>query len=344
MYKNILSVVGITILFLGTCITPSVAINNGKKSIIPPIDSRIITVDNEGDGDYINIQEALDNANEGDIIKVYSGIYESIDIEKTIVLEGISHEFENGSDTGKPVLIGRNNNDRPIQLDCVNDCVIQGFELCIGRYGILVYSSSNNILSDNNISKCEQGIHGDTILGPSSDNIIENNYITDNIYYGIHLEHVKNNTIRYNVITHNGEKGIYLFDTNGTKIHNNHISHNGPIIFRHINNAGISIYSSSDTIIEKNQFEYNSNGIFIAGAEDTIVRCNNFLRNFDKEVYTVFTLTTVWENNYWKRPRFLPKPVLVLKGYLYLPPDYYWGLRIHCIQFDWRPAKEPYDI
>jgi len=35
MRKNILKVVGITILFLGTCITPSVAIDNIKKSSIP---------------------------------------------------------------------------------------------------------------------------------------------------------------------------------------------------------------------------------------------------------------------------------------------------------------------
>ena len=48
-------------------------------SVIHPVVSRpsignIITVDNEGDGDYTSIKEAVNNANPGDTIEVYSGL------------------------------------------------------------------------------------------------------------------------------------------------------------------------------------------------------------------------------------------------------------------------------
>ena len=48
-------------------------------------------VDNEGDGDFKLIQKAINNANPGDTIEVYSGIYnEDITINKQLVLECIN--------------------------------------------------------------------------------------------------------------------------------------------------------------------------------------------------------------------------------------------------------------
>ena len=54
-----------------------------------------LIVDNEGDGDYKNIQNAISNAKPGDIIEVYSGTYyEHIIIDKPIFLIGIAFEFD----------------------------------------------------------------------------------------------------------------------------------------------------------------------------------------------------------------------------------------------------------
>ncbi|HEC92394.1 MAG TPA: hypothetical protein ENI51_05290, partial [Candidatus Atribacteria bacterium] len=67
--------------------------------------NRQYIVDDEGDGDYTSIQTAIDHANNGDTIMVFSGYYpENLCIEKEIFLIGIEEEFENGTDTGKPVV------------------------------------------------------------------------------------------------------------------------------------------------------------------------------------------------------------------------------------------------
>ena len=42
------------------------------------------------DADYLQIQEAIDNSSQGDIIEVYSGVYhENVHIYKTLTLQGI---------------------------------------------------------------------------------------------------------------------------------------------------------------------------------------------------------------------------------------------------------------
>ena len=91
MHKNILLCIGITILFLGTCIIPSVAIDTVKKSSMPISNGNTLYVGGTGPNNYTSIQDAIDNANEGDTVYVYdesSPYYENVVIEKTINLIG----------------------------------------------------------------------------------------------------------------------------------------------------------------------------------------------------------------------------------------------------------------
>jgi len=95
MRKKILLVVGITILFLGTCITPSVAINNVKNASIKISDSNTLYVGGTGEGNYSSIQDAIDNASIGDTVFVYddsSPYDESITIDNSIILNGENKE------------------------------------------------------------------------------------------------------------------------------------------------------------------------------------------------------------------------------------------------------------
>ena len=92
-----------------------------RKEEIPdtmqPLSSKIITVDDEGDGDFISIQNALNEVNPGDTIYVYSGQYNETLLVNTenIVLEGLNYELGSGNDDdfpdpglGQPPGLGQN--------------------------------------------------------------------------------------------------------------------------------------------------------------------------------------------------------------------------------------------
>ena len=63
---------------------------------------------------------------------------------------------------------------------------------------------------------------------------------------------------------------------------------------------------------------------------------NNF--NGNKRHAKFVGCRNAWNSNYWGRIRLLPKPIfgrLEMHGLAYNIP---W------VQFDWHPAREPYDI
>jgi len=92
---------GIMLLFLGMTIS-STGFNLEKQ-----FTTDVITVDNEGDGDYTSIKQALNNANPGDIIEVYSGTYYERNITvqtERVTFQGVAYELGSGNDTGKPFI------------------------------------------------------------------------------------------------------------------------------------------------------------------------------------------------------------------------------------------------
>src|SRR4030042_5130568 len=65
--------VGIILLFIGTCIVPAIAQNIEKSQ--PVSRGAWLYVGGSGPGNYTKIQDAIDNASEGDAVYVYSGMY-----------------------------------------------------------------------------------------------------------------------------------------------------------------------------------------------------------------------------------------------------------------------------
>ncbi len=173
-----------------------------------------IYVDDSGGANYTTIQEAVEVAEPGDTIYVYSGTYnENFEINKILTLTGESREntIINGAATGNIVKITANyvnisgftiqnpvgSEMKCIMMDGVANCKItnniiknsyDGIYLLgsngnslIGNtikdndgYGIFVYSSSNNILENNQIQYNQHGIGIDT---NSNNNVIFNNDI-----------------------------------------------------------------------------------------------------------------------------------------------------------------------
>ena len=92
MIKKIL-LIGLVLLFLGTYIAPSVAIDNVKKSPNPIGSEKTLYVGGSGPGNYTKIQEAIDNSSDGDTVFVFIGTYfENIRIDRDINLIGENKE------------------------------------------------------------------------------------------------------------------------------------------------------------------------------------------------------------------------------------------------------------
>jgi parallel beta-helix repeat protein len=171
----------------------------------------------------------------------------------------------------------------------------------------MLVSSHNCLISNNTFSSNKQ--HGIFLTHSSSNNISKNN-ISDNTYYGITFDTSNNNTIFWNSINSNKNIGIYIHSSsNNNTVLSNNIKENG-----NIKGLGGSILldRSSNNKIHRNNFINN-------------VKCAYF---FD-------CTSNNWNGNYWDKPRLFPKIILGRKiGIIWWP----W------FNFDWHPAKEPYDI
>jgi len=272
MHKKILIVVGLTILFLGTCITSSVAINNTIK----PISSgNILYVGGTGPNNYTKIQDAIDDASDGDTVFVYddsSPYYENLVVNKSINLIG--------EDKNTTIIDG--SGEFSVVIYHIDEVKISGFTIRNGDYGIYTLRANNITINGNIILNNEIGVY----LIASNFNTIKNNTITLNIYYGI-------------------------------------------AIIAHYITSELSKYN----IVEGNNITSNNRyGIILGKSNFNIITENNFIQN-EKDALFMVSFQNHWNQNYWNRPRILPK--LIFGSNLGFIP---W------FNIDWHPAKEPYVI
>ena len=181
-----------------------------------PYNGSTLFVGGSGPGNYTRIQDAVNDANNGDTVFVYGGEYrENIVIDKAIRLVG-----ENKS----KVLLHAGTKDG-IKV-CANRVEITGFTIEAEQANsyddaAIYLSSSGNDIHDNRIVKSEwYGI----IIFNSSYNVIENNSIIDDDI-GIWLCRARDNTIRYNNISLCNYLGIWLwpYSVHNTICYNNFI-------------------------------------------------------------------------------------------------------------------------
>jgi parallel beta-helix repeat protein len=328
---------GILVLFALSCFLPSVAGFSSESEESFSLSSGcqvlgdIIIVDDEGDGDYTSIKEALNHADPGDTIEVYSGIYYEHDIlinKEEIVLKGIPYELGSGNDIGKPFIYGQGLDD-VINIKAKNISII-GFHIenggGTGAYGIiwLWKGADNCFISDNDLSHSVVCLIG---CGSDYNRIVNNTIVYSSIRPGIGVGG-EYNTLSGNVIS-DVETGIGLWDSNHNTVTGNKISR--------CRDFGIDIASSDYTTVEGNSFEDNTVGVHIYYSRGCRIKNNNFINNqyqaqFVYGIHIFRGLTYRWNGNYWNESRSLPYPI---RGVYFFFP---W------VQFDWFPAKEPYDI
>lgn len=336
-----------------------------KNTSNPLLNGDILYVGGSGPGNYTNIQDAIDDANNGDTVYVYddSSPYQLesyLNIEKSINLIGENRETTviDGSIDFTDGLPKTNVLIFITETDWVN---ISGFTITNSENcGLTVYMADNINISGNIF--IDTGTSSIAIIGSNysciSDNICTSTKV-DNIIKdgGIILEVASFTTIIGNTFT-NCFVGITIIgiDTMPPYFYSNSNIISGNLFDN--NNVAMEI-RANDTLITKNTISNHTDpnnliwpALSLAGCNNTIT-CNNFINNIrdannvgyifsPQELFNLRKNRNVWDGNYWDRPRSLPKFILSYIRYERGAPEP--TIFIPWITFDMHPAKEPYDI
>lgn len=186
----------------------------------------------------------------------------------------------------------------------------------------LACSKDNNVLGNSIANNNGTGILVDT----SDDNDIIGNTIRNNTGDGISLLG-KNNTVSTNIIRDN-DNGIYVLTLNFNMIMGNTVTWN--------KRSGISLVHSHNNTIVGNSILKNAVGIYLGSSTNNTVLSNNFGDNKQDATFNTSRKNT-WRQNYWSRPRFLPKLIV---GTIEIKES---SKLIVWFNVDWRPAFKPFD-
>lgn len=302
-----------------------------EKSSIRPFISSILYVGGDGPGNYSRIQDAIDNASDGDTVYVFdnsSPYYENIVVNKSIkligedknttIIEGdnLGHVVEITADgiTASGFTVqnsGSGEYDAGFGLNYANNTTITDNVITFNTVGIYLKSSFNNIITHNKVKfNIESGIF---LRTSSNNNIISGNNIFRG-QQGIYLHYSKNNTISHNVISDSIYAGIYLRHSNYNIISSNIISEVENAIYLYFDSnyntisqntlslselCGINFYTRCNNNIISGNTIYNSyeEGIWLYDSNNNSFYHNNLINNKIKHATDIQGNNT-WDNGY----------------------------------------------
>jgi parallel beta-helix repeat protein len=238
------------LLFIGAAMVSATQTTTKENTSI--VTSRILYVGGDGPGNYTQIQDAIDDANDNDTVFVYddsSPYYEHIVVEKSIYLIG-----ENKETT---VINGENSlTVLTIKADRVtlSSFTIQKSGVLWVNSGIEIRSSHNTI-SGNIVS---QNYNGISLFSSSNYNNITGNTIMSNEGDGIYLYNSYYNLLSENIISDN-YGGIVLVQSDYNTVSDN-VFHNDGIVI-------LGFYQNTVT----NNLVNGKPLVFLNGKSDTVV-------------------------------------------------------------------------
>jgi len=289
-------VVAVILLFVSVSVIPTTGTNIVEKSSTMSFDGNILYVGGSGPGNYTKIQDAIDNANDGDTVFVFddsSPYLEPLLINNSITLIG--------EDKYSTIIDGNQGGAYGCNIEITAHSVVISdftFKNTKGYYKfsiIRIYSNENQII--NNIFYPTQYCWGINIVNG------DRNLIAENIFYGIYndgivLEHSNNTNITENRFE-GDNSGIAIYDSNNNNVSSNKLlgTYFIGIFLRGKNNtvSENSIWHAEDSALAagikvvgdfvfgintifKNRIEYCENGILVVGfssyiKENTISNC-----------------------------------------------------------------------
>ncbi|KYK26783.1 hypothetical protein AYK20_08580 [Thermoplasmatales archaeon SG8-52-1] len=342
-----------SIIIIGALVLPAsgTIINKYNPNLL--FSNGIIYVGGTGEGNYTNIQDAIDDANDGDTVFVYedsSPYIENLIVEKSIRLIG--------EDMYTTIIDGDRTEDSDVVHIESDGVHIQGFTIqgsylrgtwpdyCCG----IETRSNNTTIKDNLIRDNDNGIAIGIILeNESNNNIIQGNIITENNQVGIHVTWSINNVIEENLIYSNKYHGImFLSNCDNNIIIRNNISLHEQV--------GIALSGCDNNIIQYNNLVKNRDGISISASTKNKIINNNIFDNKNDAIMSGETLQLIkykwrdntWDGNYWGRTMSHPK--IIMTPCIFTFVNFIWlrffdiPIFIPLFVFDWNPAQEPYEI
>ena len=237
-----------------------------------------ITVDDSGGANYTSIQDAVNNANDGDTILVYTGTYtENVDVKKRLIIK---------SDSGNPddTIVQAADPDDHVFHVTADNVIISGFRVTgANNYGIRLEGVEecaviNNIASDN-----RYGIG----IEDSDHNDLNNNTANANEWNGIILRHSRYNTLNNNNVSKN-RVGIYVHSSQYNELSNNNASNNS---------VGIEQALSDNNKLKGNIASKNRCGIFLYKCNKNEITGNTLNSNSDCGVYLRYSDDNDLSNN-----------------------------------------------
>jgi nitrous oxidase accessory protein len=212
--------------------------------------------------DFSTIQEAINNADEGETIFVKSGMYhENVIINKSIVLVG-----ENVDTTiidGNPPEGFR----IPIKIEN-NNVSVSGFKLLYGYTGITVGEVMFCSISGNRIAGNQHGI---TLVGTSFSNVTRNYFEQIRLSSAIQLSYSNFNLVNGNYID-NCTEGIQIwqYSTNNTVTENT---------IKNCDDVAIRLQYADNNTITRNDISNSGTGTTIYVANNNSITKNNYINN-----------------------------------------------------------------
>ncbi len=262
---------GVIVLFISSGIVSAFNIDNKPD---PLNNGNWLYVGGDGPGNYTKIQDAIDNASDGDTVFVYddsSPYYENILINKSINLIGEDNETT--------IIDGKNSGDT-INVIADNTTIsklnIQNSSNPLWDSGIHIWSNYTNIIDNIITLNHGGGIHFEET---SYYNLVSNNIISYNDRDGIKVDKraskndliPDNNTFINNLITRNKWSGISFHKSCFNNITENIISYN--------NYRGIEISFRGDNFVSKNKIIFNNRGFGLFESPRNIVYKNDIFNN-----------------------------------------------------------------
>jgi parallel beta-helix repeat protein len=262
-------------------------------------------VGGSGTGNYSKIQDAIDNASNGDTIRVYAGTYyENVNVNKplTIIGNGWSDTTIDGGKKNKDTVLIRANrvnlsgfkiikagsSASGIKLISVVNCYIAHNNVTSNsNYGMFLSYSNNNIVANNSFSK--NGFGG-ICLSHSANNLLINNTCINQLWVSFRLFFSSNITLANNKFI---SSSLYFFSYqvnhwNTHTIFTNNTVNGKPIYYwKNIvggkipSGAGQVILANCQKVTVENQTIYNGSiGIVLGFSNNNIIKNNTCNYNF----------------------------------------------------------------